>query len=523
MSFKKHVAFLLSAVLIFSTVGQIWIYVPKEVGAEPPSLNLDTADISAKLGTQFQLKINQTALIEPINVMVKFVDVVEDSRCPADVVCVWEGRATILVKITDAHEGDVIAELNLATTADFAVKAFDGHYIGLVNIQPYPVSTQRIEPSEYIAALAVSKIRGEEANADISVAMKHKKKVTLVAVKNNADEEVFGVQIRIDDGKISFVKARGWDRDRIDQSTVSVQTSDRSIKPGRSLIILMIVDNRSASFEWIAFDKDNRMISSGNFGSGTKRAVLTDGSKIAEEHFKTLLTKEDVEKVLTSHVELDTKFHDMKKIAESVDPEQVANMDSFYNLSFNSKNRTGSLSFSMIDFDSQTSAQKHFGTIKSVMPGSQIMDPPIGDASFEVEVNTQEVGSFVIFIKADKVIELHTASLAEPIVDLKGLEGLAKIVEERLGIKSIVTLGEGQRHGPLLVQEIHPDRIIGLNFMEYPVAREEGLPITLYIGESASNGCTITLTLLGINDKTTTFLKIVEMNKPCPICWHDKG
>ncbi len=41
------------------------------------------------------------------------------------------------------------------------------------------------------------------------VVMKHKKEVTLIAVKNNSDEEIFGVQIKIDDGKIRFVKARG--------------------------------------------------------------------------------------------------------------------------------------------------------------------------------------------------------------------------------------------------------------------------------------------------------------------------
>ncbi|MFQ5941800.1 MAG: sialidase family protein, partial [Nitrososphaerales archaeon] len=85
----------------------------------------------------------------------------------------------------------------------------------------------------------------EAQAADISVAMKHKKKVSLVAVKNNSDEEVFGVQMKIDDGNIRFVKARGWDRDRIDQQTVVVQTDDRPIKPGQSLIILMIVDNKA--------------------------------------------------------------------------------------------------------------------------------------------------------------------------------------------------------------------------------------------------------------------------------------
>jgi len=89
--------------------------------------------------------------------------------------------------------------------------------------------------------------------------------------------------------------------------------------------------------------------------------------------------------------------------------------------------------------------------------------------------------------------------------------------------KSTLMLTEGQRDGSLLVQKIYPDRIEGLNFIEYPLAREEGIPITLHIGETASNGCTVKLTLLEIHDKVATFLKTVDTGKPCPICWHDKS
>ena len=99
---------------------------------------------------------------------------------------------------------------------------------------------------------------------DISVAMKHKKKVTLLAVKNNGHEEIFGVQMKIDDGKIRFVKARGRDRDRIDLSTVIVQTNDRPIKPRKSLIILMVVDNKASFFEWIVLDTAGNMMGKGD-------------------------------------------------------------------------------------------------------------------------------------------------------------------------------------------------------------------------------------------------------------------
>jgi hypothetical protein len=85
--------------------------------------------------------------------------------------------------------------------------------------------------------------------------------------------------------------------------------------------------------------------------------------------------------------------------------------------------------------------------------------------------------------------------------------------------ETIVTLREGEREGPLLVQKIFPDRVEGLNFLEYPVAMEGGLPITLRIGEKASNGCTVVLTLTKIQGDSATFLKTVDEDRPCPICW----
>lgn len=81
-----------------------------------------------------------------------------------------------------------------------------------------------------------------------------------------------------------------------------------------------------------------------------------------------------------------------------------------------------------------------------------------------------------------------------------------------------VTLGEGQREGSLLVQKIFQDNVQGLNFREYPIATNVGYPITLHIGDTASNGCTVELTLVKINNDTATFLKKEYHDRPCPIC-----
>lgn len=102
-----------------------------------------------------------------------------------------------------------------------------------------------------------------------------------------------------------------------------------------------------------------------------------------------------------------------------------------------------------------------------------------------------------------------------------------KLVERGWGVKfqpnlqengTLVVLSEGQREGPLLVQKIFSDSIQGLDFREYPLATNVGYPITLHIGDSASNGCTVELTLVKINNNTATFLKKENQNRPCPIC-----
>ncbi len=81
-----------------------------------------------------------------------------------------------------------------------------------------------------------------------------------------------------------------------------------------------------------------------------------------------------------------------------------------------------------------------------------------------------------------------------------------------------VTLSEGQRDGPLLVQEIGAGYVKGLNFVEYPLARLDGTPITLHIGDTASNGCTIMLTLLKTEQHNwALFSKKVDYSRPCPL------
>ena len=120
---------------------------------------------------------------------------------------------------------------------------------------------------------------------------------------------------------------------------------------------------------------------------------------LTEEIFRALLSVGDVKGGLSADVPLSTEFIDYREMAASVDPAQVVNMDSWYGVSFQTEDGTKGMTFSIVDFDSASSAQDHYEVVKIGTPGIVSMVSPIGDASAEVEVNAQGIGSVLVFIK----------------------------------------------------------------------------------------------------------------------------
>jgi len=118
------------------------------------------------------------------------------------------------------------------------------------------------EPTPQLPAIEPP-VSEQVTEGDVSVAMKLKKKIALLAVKNTGDEEIYSVKIKASDGNIRYVKAKGWDREKVDASTVIVSTSDRPITEGRSLIVILVIDNRASGIEWTALDVKTAVLSSG--------------------------------------------------------------------------------------------------------------------------------------------------------------------------------------------------------------------------------------------------------------------
>jgi len=125
------------------------------------------------ISTPFEIKLHQTIKVDGIEIEFSGI---EDSRCPSDVQCVWEGQAilTFSTLYQTHHESHSLIAAK-ATTASV------GPYeITLNDITPYPTTTKDIS-EDYIATLRISKDSGEH----LSPLKQIKSGVALIDVKCN--------------------------------------------------------------------------------------------------------------------------------------------------------------------------------------------------------------------------------------------------------------------------------------------------------------------------------------------------
>jgi hypothetical protein len=117
------------------------------------------------------------------------------------------------------------------------------------------------EYAKYASEKPISSI--ETTDDKVIVNMKEKKKLTLIAVKNNDAGEIFGIQLKIPETAIKYVKAKGWERQKIDDNTVLVHTDEIPIKSTRSLIMILITHTQFKSVQWTVLGSSGQEITSG--------------------------------------------------------------------------------------------------------------------------------------------------------------------------------------------------------------------------------------------------------------------
>ena len=107
------------------------------------------------LDEQFQLKQNETATIQDAGIKIHFASVPSDTRCPVEEICV-SGQGDAIATIEVIPDGGS-KESHDFHTSNLQPVTSGGYTIALVQLAPYPQTTDRIPQGDYRATLSVTK------------------------------------------------------------------------------------------------------------------------------------------------------------------------------------------------------------------------------------------------------------------------------------------------------------------------------------------------------------------------------
>lgn len=105
---------------------------------------------------KISVRINKQKKASRSKLNVKFLELVEDSRCAEGTNCVWAGNAKIKILVKSASEPAETFELNTNLGAKGAV--YGRYVINLTSLTPTPKANVRINRNSYTANLAIHTI-----------------------------------------------------------------------------------------------------------------------------------------------------------------------------------------------------------------------------------------------------------------------------------------------------------------------------------------------------------------------------
>lgn len=107
------------------------------------------------LGDVFTIRVGQSARITGEDMIVKFNEVIGDSRCPQNVTCIWEGVASSKITITyQAREYSIV--LNQPGLTEQTKDTFINYTITF-SLNPYPREGEDISPNDYRLTLKLTR------------------------------------------------------------------------------------------------------------------------------------------------------------------------------------------------------------------------------------------------------------------------------------------------------------------------------------------------------------------------------
>ena len=111
---------------------------------------------AAQSNQRISIRINRLKPIAGSRLLVKFISLMDDSRCPTDANCVWAGNAKIKILVARRNGASRMFELN--TNLKPQIISYAGYEFKLEDLTPKPATNIRIDRNGYTATLAVRRL-----------------------------------------------------------------------------------------------------------------------------------------------------------------------------------------------------------------------------------------------------------------------------------------------------------------------------------------------------------------------------
>jgi len=118
------------------------------------------ASVEARPGRSLvSVQLHKEKSVPGAGFKIKFVEMVEDSRCPTGTTCIWAGNAKVKIEVRGGRDGTKTFELN--STTQPTVVNYAGYDIKLMSLTPKPAANVRIDPDKYLASFEVARKKGK--------------------------------------------------------------------------------------------------------------------------------------------------------------------------------------------------------------------------------------------------------------------------------------------------------------------------------------------------------------------------
>lgn len=106
---------------------------------------------------QIAFKVDLGTTVTSDGIKIEFEAVLEDSRCPVDVQCVWAGQARVKVNISSADMPEESLDLIVGKKEKDVLCVVDGYVLKAINLAPYPDTTNE-ENKKYVLFILKEKV-----------------------------------------------------------------------------------------------------------------------------------------------------------------------------------------------------------------------------------------------------------------------------------------------------------------------------------------------------------------------------